>query len=166
MMNLPALAQAPGFSPDSRVWVYVADRRLNEAESKLVQDRISQFTKQWTAHNAALQAAAEVFDRHAIILMVDETKAGASGCSIDKSVHFLEALGQDLGVDFFDRMRFGWVDDLGVMHWSRMPDFAKMVGENRISPDTPVLNTLAQTKKDLEERWQVPFMSSWQKRLV
>lgn len=161
----PTLALAPTFAPESRVWVYTTNRRLTDAEVFSAQQALDSFTRQWTAHNQALLAKAEVFQNQFVILMVDETRAGASGCSIDKSVHFLEGLGQELGVDFFERMRFAWVDD-SEMFFANRAEFAAHVGNGRISDGTFMVNTLAQTKKDLEEKWLVPFGKSWHRRLV
>ena len=106
----PLLAHDPAFAPESRVWVYMINRPLADTEAFSAQKVLDAFAREWTAHNQALQAKAEVFQNQFVILMVDETRAGTSGCSIDKSVHFLEGLGQELGVDFFERMRFAWVE--------------------------------------------------------
>lgn len=165
-MTIPTLATADAFSPDSRVWVYVSNRPLTPDETAFVQHNLDAFCRQWTAHNHALKARAEVFEGQALILMVDETQAGASGCSIDKSVHFLEALGQEIGADFFDRMRFGWVDNDGKWQFSHKPEFAQLVQNGQIVQETPVADTLVQTKQQLTEKWLVPFGKSWHKRLV
>jgi hypothetical protein len=39
-----------------------------------------------------------------IVLSVDDSSLGASGCSIDSSVKFIKELGTELKVDFFNRM--------------------------------------------------------------
>ena len=129
------------------------------------QTALDAFSRQWTAHNQALQAKAEVFHNQYVILMVDETRADASGCSIDKSVHFLEHLGQQLGVDLFERMRFAWVEN-ETLHFAGRTEFTALVAEGRITRDTLVVNTLAQTKEELEQRWLLPFGASWHRRLV
>ncbi len=162
----PTLAATPGFSPRSRVWIYTSDRRLTESETSYAQQKISAFCKQWTAHNQALLAAAEVFENQFIVLLVDETQAGASGCSIDKSVHFLEDLGQSIGADFFERMRFGWIDADGDIQMSSRDEFSDLVKTGVITAETPVVNTLVQTKQDLAEKWLLPFGKSWHRRLV
>ena len=113
MHNFPRLVSHNDFSPDSRVWVYICNRNLLEEESTALQQQLDTFCRQWTAHNQALMATAEVFENQFVVLMVDETHAGASGCSIDKSVHFLEQLGESLNIDFFERMRFAWVGEMG-----------------------------------------------------
>ncbi|MBK8193951.1 MAG: ABC transporter ATPase [Lewinellaceae bacterium] len=162
---MPALAGDPAFSPESRIWVYTANRPLTETEAQHTQQALDVFTRQWTAHNQALKARAEVFQNQILLLMVDETNAGASGCSIDKSVHFLENLGKDLQVDFFDRMRFAWVED-GQVRFTDRNGLEAAAGSGRINDETGMLNTLVQTKKDLLEKWLVPFAKSWHKRLV
>lgn len=161
----PALAFDANFSPESRVWVYTANRSLTDAESSAAQRSLDAFVRQWTAHDQALQAKAEVFQNQFVILVVDETRAGASGCSIDKSVHFLEALGQQLNVDLFERMRFAWTDN-NTMRFADRAEFTSHVGNGLITDGTPVVNTLVQTKKDLGEQWLVPFGKSWHRRLV
>ncbi len=166
ILTAPRLASAPHFSPDSRVWVYVSERDLSEQESAYMEQQLADFCRQWTAHNHQLLAASEVFDRQFVLLMVDETQAGASGCSIDKSVHFLENLGQSIGADLFERMRFGWIDDTGNLHMSRREEFAQLVQSGSIAADTLVVNTLVQTKRDLEEKWLMLYGKSWHRRVI
>lgn len=162
---IPDLASESGFAPESRVWIYTTHRPLNQEEAEATQASLNAFTRQWTAHNHALQAKAEVFQNQFVILMVDETGAGASGCSIDKSVHFLEALGRELDVDFFERMRFAWTEN-GAMRFANRNEFAAEVGNGQISATTQMVNTLVQTKKELAEKWLIPFEKSWHRRLV
>jgi hypothetical protein len=159
------LASDTSFSPDSRVWVYVSARPLTEAETEWMQPRLDAFTQQWTAHNAALKAKAEVLDGQMVILMVDETQAGASGCSIDKSVHFLENLGQAVGTDLFERMRFGWVEN-DRLRFEHRDVLSTLVQSGAVTEDTAMVNTLALTKRDLTENWLKPFGKSWHKRLI
>ena len=164
-MIQPKLASNTEFAPESRVWTYTTSRRLSDAEVQAVQVAIDAFVRQWTAHNEALKATAEVFQNQFVILMVDESQAGASGCSIDKSVHFLEELGQHLGVDFFERMRFAWVTGDTLQFGDRQA-FGQAVLATEIADNTLMINTLVQNKKELQEKWLVPFSQSWHRRLV
>jgi len=164
-MLVPALATAAGFSPESRVWVYTASRTLTDAEVQTVQSALDYFVRQWTAHDQALKAAAEVFQKQFILLMVDETQAGASGCSIDKSVHFLEDLGVRLGIDLFERMRFAWVSG-GALEFADRPRLIAEVHNAAIQDGTLMVNTLVKNKQELAQHWLVPFERSWHRRLV
>lgn len=165
MMLVPALSNAAGFSPESRVWIYTAGRPLTPAEAKGVQQALDIFVGQWTAHNEALKAAAEIFENQFIVLMVDESRAGASGCSIDKSVHFLEKLGAELGIDFFERMRFAWVQN-DQLQFADRDALQQAVLSRTIGEETLMVNTLVQNKSELASNWLVPFSRSWHRRLV
>ena len=163
---LPQLAHAHQYAPESRIWVYTSDRRLSDTEVQQVQEALHTFTRDWTAHNQALKATAEVFENQCIILMVDESQAGASGCSIDKSVHFLEALGRHIGADFFERMRFGWADENGSIHFVNRPELSAARQSGVVTDRTPMLNTLVQNRQELLEKWLLPFGESWHRRVV
>jgi hypothetical protein len=162
---IPALANMPGFDPESRVWVYVSDRRLSDEETAFVQNKLVEFARQWTSHNQALPATGEVFDNRILLLMADETQTSAGGCSIDKSTHFLEQLGRHIGADFFERMMFFYVDAEGNIQAADKAAFAQAVENGDITQETLVLNTLVQRKKEFEGKWLVPFGKSWHKRL-
>jgi hypothetical protein len=146
--------------------VYTSNRRLTDTEAQHVQQALDAFTSDWTAHNQALKASSEVFENQCIVLMVDESQAGASGCSIDKSVHFLEDLGRQIGADFFERMRFAWADENGQLHFAARPELTAARQSGAVTDRTPMLNTLVQNRRELLEKWLVPFGESWHRRVV
>jgi hypothetical protein len=154
------------FSDQTRIWVYPISRQLNEQEVFSVEQQCNHFCADWTAHNHALKAKAEVFESRWLFLLVDESLSGASGCSIDKSVHFLEQLGSQMQVDFFDRMQFGWLDAAGNVCFGNLTDAKEAVDKGEITFDTLMLNSLVSTKKEYDEKWQVPFGKSWQRRVI
>lgn len=96
-------------NPESRVWLYQANRALSPTEINWLQDELNQFTEQWAAHGNQLQAAGKVLNPFFIALAVDLTHENASGCSIDASVRFVKAVGTELQVDFFNRLKM-WVE--------------------------------------------------------
>lgn len=159
------LAHDTTLSPETRVWVYTASRRLTDTEADFTRQQSAAFVQNWTAHNNALLAKAELVANQFLLLAVDETQAGASGCSIDKSVHFLEQLGQHLGLDWFERMRFGWVNEAGEIQMADRPEFAALRENGTISDDTLVVNTLVQKRGDLADQWLLPYHQSWHRRL-
>ena len=57
----------------------------------------------WSSHGTPLKASAFCFEQASIVVAADELVAKASGCSIDKITHLVQAIGQELKVDFFDR---------------------------------------------------------------
>src|SRR5690606_41236436 len=71
--------------PDtSRVWIYKADRFLTDDEAQGIQQKVDEFIPTWAAHGKKLYAEAKVIDNLWIVIAADESREGASGCSIDK----------------------------------------------------------------------------------
>ena len=161
-----AVAEMPQLSPASRVWIYTTARPLTDAEQTQLLPQLQRFVQQWTAHNAALKATAEVFANQMIILVVDESHTGASGCSIDKSVHFLEQQSEAIGVDFFDRMRFGWVNEMGQIVFNARDEFAPLKAAGTVTEDTLMVNSLAANLSEMKEKWLIPLGKSWHNRVI
>jgi hypothetical protein len=154
------------FSDQTRLWIYPCNRTLNEAEITFIEQECNRFCVDWTAHNHALKAKANIYEARWLVLSVDESLTGASGCSIDKSVHFIEKMGANLKIDFFDRMQFGWLDEAENVCFSDLKGLKEAISNENITPNTLMLNSLVATKKDLSEKWLVPFAKSWHRRLV
>lgn len=148
------------FNDRSRVWVYLSNRVFSDVESSDISLAIKHFCKEWSAHGTKLKAAGEVRYNRFIILMVDETAAGASGCSIDKSIHFIQALEKEYDVRLFDRLLLAWKDEADV-HVAPMQNLQQLFDDGTISPGTIVYNNAVTSKKDLEEKWEIPFSQSW-----
>jgi hypothetical protein len=150
---------------ETRLWIYQSNRTLNEKEVQLIENQSLAFVQQWTSHNRDLRAHAEIRHNLFLILMVDETNADASGCSIDKSVHFMQTLGAAHGIDWFDRMTFAYLDGDSLKTAPR-PAFAALYQEGKINNETLVFNNLIQHLGDLSTKWVVPLKDSWHKRMV
>ncbi len=152
------------FSEHSRVWIYQSDKELNDAQATRVATLLNNFATQWTAHNHQLKAKAEVRYNRFLVLIVDETQAGASGCSIDKSANFMKALEQEFNINLFDRFNFAYRDGEKVLSAPRH-EFEEMLKSGKINRDTIVFNNLVQDLQQLETKWEVPFKDSWHQQL-
>ncbi len=153
------------FSDDSRVWIYQADRPFSSAEAQRIQVNLDRFTATWDTHGKSLKAAGKVMHERFIVLIVDESAVAISGCSIDKSVHLMQALGKELGLDLFNRLGLAYWqgEEIKVGHKSELK---KLVADGNLSPDTLVFNNLISSKKELETSWQIPLSESWAARFV
>jgi hypothetical protein len=148
------------FSSHSRVWVYQSDRKLTDAETLQAQILLNNFTTGWTAHNNQLLAKAEIRYNRFLILFVDESQAGASGCSIDKSVNFMKQLEQQFGINLFDRFNLAYRDGEEIVSVPRH-QFEELLKEGKINTETIVFNNLVQSVTELQTKWEVPFKDSW-----
>ncbi|MEL6720198.1 MAG: hypothetical protein AAFP82_15915, partial [Bacteroidota bacterium] len=131
----------------------------------MVRQYLQQFATQWVSHNRALRSFADLFHHQFIVLMVDESQAGASGCSIDASVHFLQQLQAKFNVNLFDRMTFAYKEGEEVKTAHRS-EFKELYQAGKISDETLVFDNLVNTKGAFEEQWVKPLGKSWHKRMV
>jgi hypothetical protein len=148
------------FSENSRVWVYQANKKLSETEVQQIKILLDNFTTSWTAHNNQLKAKGEIRYNRFLILIVDEGQAGASGCSIDKSVNFIKQLEQQFNINLLDRFNLAYREGNEVLSAPRH-DFEAMLKQGSINTNTIVFNNMVQNLKELETKWEVPFKDSW-----
>ncbi|WP_179413088.1 ABC transporter ATPase [Mucilaginibacter sp. E4BP6] len=148
------------FSQNSRVWVYQSDKQLNDADVIKLQILLDNFTTGWTAHNNQLKAKAEIRYNRFIILIVDESQAGASGCSIDKSVRFMKDIEEQFGINLFDRFNLAYRSDEQILSVPRHT-FEELISNKTIDANTIVFNNMVQNLTELENKWEVPFKDSW-----
>jgi hypothetical protein len=84
--------------PDSsRVWVFGSDKLLTEEGTKLLLDGVDAHLADWKAHGAPLTVGREWRDGRFLIVAVDQSTAGASGCSIDGLFRVLQQLERTAG---------------------------------------------------------------------
>ena len=149
----------------SRIWIYQSSRELTEEETAIAGNAAREFIDGWTAHNASLLSSFEIRYNRFLILMVDEKTAGASGCSIDKSVHFIKSLESKFGVSFFDRMTFAYRVN-GRVEAAPAAKLAQLYTTGGIDESTIVFDNLIQSKGELSEKWEIPFGKSWHKKIL
>ncbi len=136
----------PDLPNDSKVWLYLADRKLDSTETFFVEEKIGLFVQNWTAHNKQLHAEGTLLFNQYIILAVDEQVESASGCSIDSSVRMVKSLSHELGVDFFNRMNvLGFVNN----EWKTLNYF------DATNKGLIYLNPLVQNLGELRGNWVV-----------
>lgn len=152
------------FSAASKIWIYQSDRELSETETEKLQALLNQFASSWTAHNQQLKAAAQVMYNRFVVLLVDESQAGASGCSIDKSVHFMKAIEQEFGINLFDRFNTAYVAGDQILSANRA-EFERLLKEGKVNNETIVFNNLVANLQDFNTKWRVPLKDSWHARV-
>ena len=149
-----------------RLWFYNADRDLTPDEIALARRQLSAFAKTWSAHGAPLAAYADVVFGRVLVLGVDQAQAGASGCSIDSSVRAVTALGEELGVDFFNRMIFlALTDPTSVRAYDRA-SFGKAYASGVVDDDTLVVDLLVKSMAEADQNLVRPLGTSWHARMV
>lgn len=150
------------FPDQAKTWIYQSNRKLNDSEANWLQSEASTFVETWAAHGISLKAEVKVLDNYFLIIMVDESQAQASGCSIDTSVSFVREAQAKLGVDFFDRLHISYrLSADSPVESASKTEFEELLAQGKINDDTLVFNNLVKNKAEWLNKWQIPFAESW-----
>lgn len=152
------------YHPASKLWIYTVKENLSVEMSQEIAKRIDDFCQSWTAHNRELRAFWNLYDNRILLLGVDEHLNPASGCSIDKSVHLLQDLEQEMSINFFDRLLFSYTDGTKIYTLSREA-FQQAIDEQKINSETLVINTLAKNLEEWTNNGIQKLENSWMKNL-
>ena len=127
--------------PDhGKLWIFPAQRPLDDAEADALLDAVDAFLEGWAAHGHPLHSARTLEARRFLVVGVDEDVEAPSGCSIDALVNRLRALGDELQVGLIEH---------GPV-WYRVGEEVRTVGrrafrslaeEGVVDPDTVVFDT-------------------------
>ncbi len=152
-------------SAGARVWIYQAGKKLTESERKNILDKAKYFVANWSAHGSALNADAEILYDTFLVLMVDEGDIGASGCSIDKSLHFIQQLEQEFHIDFLNRKIVALLEK-GMVKLVDLESLKSQINEGKIDKDSIIFNNLVSTAGQMETDWKIPLNKSWLQRYL
>ena len=145
---------------ESRIWIYQADRKLNEAEVEEISTRSIKFIQEWATHGNQLASSAKVFHDQFLVISVFEDFNLPSGCSIDSSVNFIRSLESDFNISFLDRSKVAFLIN-GQVTLESLLSLKNKVSEGIFTEETLVFNNLINKKIELENNWIVPAKNSW-----
>lgn len=149
----------------SRVWIYQANRSFSAEELAEIVVLLDSFIAEWTAHGQDLKSGYEIRYNRFIVLALDQSLNAASGCSIDASVHFIQALEKKFNVSLLDKMNVSYKQGEFVAY-KTLIDFKKMAKARSVSSKTVVFNNLVANKGEYLEHWEVPASESWHSRFM
>jgi hypothetical protein len=148
------------FSPESRVWIYQANRLFSLSEALELEKILDSFISDWKAHGQPVKGFGNLFFGQFIVLIADENKTTVSGCSTDSSVRMIKAIEEGFKISLFDRNQLAFVikDKIQLLPLAQV-EYA--LSNKFIQPDTLFFDHSVSTKKELLERWIMPLSSTW-----
>ena len=149
---------------DSRVWIYQSSKRIDDAIVREIQSHIIDFTHSWTSHGKEVECYGHLFHNRFLVFVADESHH-VSGCSIDSSVHFIQKLGSNYGLDFFDRLNFLYFKN-GEIKSVHASEFKSALEAGEIDGDTLIFNNLVKDKASFLSEWVCPVKESWHRRYL
>lgn len=148
---------------NSKVWIYTSNLALNPSVVEDLNQKIEVFAKQWTAHDIALKASGAVLFNQFIVLSVDESQTNASGCSIDKSVHFIQDIEKQLSIQLFDRLTIFYLNE-GEMKSFHFGELQAKIERMEISAETEIFDTTITQLDKLRTEFIKKAKDSWLSR--
>ncbi len=148
---------------DSKIWIYQSSRKFSDDEIISIESNLVDFVSDWSAHNVSLEASFLTKYNRFIVLAVNQNVQQATGCSIDKSVAFIQNLEQQFNIDLLDKMNVTFKQGEFVTY-KTLIDFKKLAKEKAVSENTIVFNNLVNTIEEFNESWEVPANESWHNR--
>jgi chemotaxis regulatin CheY-phosphate phosphatase CheZ len=148
---------------ESKIWIYQSNRKFSDDEMVEIEQDIKQFVDNWEAHGTGLVSSFLIKYNRFIIFAVNQDIQVATGCSIDKSVQFIQSLEQRYGVDLLDKMNVTFKNGEFIAHKTLL-EFKKMAKEKAVSGSTIVFNNLVNTIEEFNDSWEVYAEDSWHSR--
>ena len=153
--------------PDSaRTWVFGSDSTLDQSASDFLLREVDRFLSQWHAHGEPLTVGRSFKYGRFLTVAVDQTTAGASGCSIDGLFRLLKSLESRLGRSMVTSGLIFFRDKNGTVQSVDRERFAALGAEGKISPDTTVFDPTVTTLGEWRARFELHAADSWHARLL
>lgn len=146
------------FPDNARIWIYTSSRAVSDQEQAELSVPIAGFLDQWAAHGNPLMAAGAWLNPYQLVVALDESQAGASGCSIDSQTRFMRDLGAQHNIDWFDRLSMV-IEQEGTV---RRVSFFELSEYG----DALLYDPLVQRLGDIRSNWPVPLKESRYKHLI
>jgi hypothetical protein len=148
----------------NRAWVFVIGKPLSDAELEQLELAGNTFVQHWTAHDHQLHGKFAIYKKRIIVVTVNESLQGASGCSIDKLTRFIRLSEARFDTELLNRTNIAYKsgDNVEVI---RQADVPELIGKGTLSENSLIYNTSAGNEDELS-RWEIPLKESWLSRYL
>jgi hypothetical protein len=148
--------------PDSaRLWVFACDPAPTAASAGDLLASVDDFLDQWQAHGNPLTCARDWRDGRFLAVAVDQSSAGASGCSIDGLFRTLRAMESSMGSRFVGGGSVFFRDASGEVRCVTRDEFSSLAAGGTVSHDTHVFDASIITAEAWRDNFEVRAGESW-----
>ncbi len=150
---------------NARFWMFTSNRLLTQEEILSLNNELSLFVQKWTAHKQDLNASYSLIDDAILVVGVDESQTGASGCSIDSMTKEITRLAQQMNID--------WLNRFSIIVKSSEGNSAinanvlkQLFSEGKINEHTLVSNSLLSNFGEVKTHLYLPIKETWMNRYL
>lgn len=147
----------------SRIWIYQANRFLNDDEISRIKELAYEFVNDWTSHKQTLHASYEIVHNLFLVFAVDEQVNDTGGCSIDKAFQFVQYIEKMFMIKLLDRMQVATSVNNLIETGSATDALQKI---KSASVPVFIFNNLISQKQQLQSEWLQPAEESWLKQMM
>ncbi|MXX35029.1 MAG: hypothetical protein F4107_00085 [Gemmatimonadetes bacterium] len=151
-----------GFPDESRIWIFGAQRGLDEHEAAGLMEAVDGFLASWKAHGVPLRAARTWrYDRF-LIVCADTGVALPSGCSIDALTGVLREMEARTGVRLLGNEAVWYRGPEGRIRRATRPEFRSLATTGEVTPASVVFdNSITSLAQLRGGRWEGPAGDRW-----
>ena len=153
--------------PDSsRVWVFGSDVPVVGDAAHALLSGVDAYLEGWKAHGAPLTVARQWRDDRFLVVAVDQSTAGATGCSIDGLFRVLQQLQASVGANMLAGGRVFFRDGSGAPRSVGRDEIPALAADGSITPDTVVFDTTLTDLGAWRACFERPAKESWVRELL
>jgi hypothetical protein len=160
------LVEIEGLPDNARTWVFGADKTMNAPASDTLLKEVDGFLSQWHAHGSPLTVGRDWQYGRFLTVAVDQSTAGASGCSIDGLFRTLKGLEPKLAASLVTSGLIFFRDENGAIQSVDRDQFTALGAEGKIAPDTRVFDPTVTTLGEWRARFELNAEDSWHAKLL
>lgn len=150
------------FPGNTRIWVFGADRELDDRESAELLTGVDGFLRTWAAHGVPLRAARSWCYGRFLIVGADTAATTPSGCSIDALVGVLQGMQLRFGIRFLGNEAVWYRDTRGRICKASRPEFRGLARSGGVTPASVVFdNSITELAELRDGRWEGPASERW-----
>lgn len=150
---------------DARVWVFGSSRPLVDGEAVQLLHAVDHYLGGWKAHGAPLTVGRQWLHDRFLVVGVDQSTAGASGCSIDGLYRALSSVESSIGTVLLAGGRVFWREGDAIQTGDRTA-FAQRALAGAVGAETPVFDLTLTTAGALRRAFEQPARATWHAQLL
>lgn len=152
--------------PSARLWVFGAERPILGSAAQGLLAAVDGHLERWNAHGAPLTCAREWTEDRFLTIGVDQSTAGASGCSIDGLFRLLKSMEGEVGTALVGGGTVYYRDPAGPVVAVTRDEFSELAADGAVRRDTRVFDLTVATVADWKERFETETARSWHAGLL
>lgn len=150
--------------PDSsRVWVYTAEKPLLPEQKKIVTHKLETFLENWQSHQLDVKASYALMENRFLVIAVDESYNGISGCGIDKSFHLIQEIEVLIGQSLTSKTHVLFEKDGNVLSLP-FNKIKESVASGALDSDDYFFNTLVANLDEFRRNFKIKAKEGWVKK--